>query len=255
MIIDTHAHLNDKAFIEDIEKIIQNAIENDVLSMCIIGWDKESSLKAIEICEKYSTDTFRLFPVAGLHPSNVQDEKDLELTWLIDLIKNKKIIAIGEIGMDLYWDKTYLDLEVKMFQKQMELALKYDLPVIIHNRDAMQMTFDIIKEYQGVKGILHCYSGSIEMAKEIIKLGYKLGIGGVLTYKNSHLNEVIDTYELKNFVSETDSPYLPPVPYRGKRNEPCYIVEVIKKIASIKNTDIEEVKEVLYNNAKEVLRF
>ena len=254
MIFETHCHLNDDAFKDDLDEVLLRAKNNNVTSMCIIAWDKDSSINAINICKKYQDCGINLYPVVGLHPENVKDEEDLELNWLEDLINNNKICAIGEIGIDLYWDKTYLDKQIYFFNKQIQLAKKYDLPIIIHSREATQLTYDILKEHQDVKGIYHCYSGSVEMAKLITNLGYKLGIGGVLTFKNSHLYEVVDALDITSFVTETDCPYLTPAPNRGKRNEPAYLVYIVEKMAEIRKMQIDEISDILYQNAKEILR-
>ena len=254
MIFETHCHLNDDAFKEDLEEVLARAKNNNVTSMCIIGWDKQSSISAINICEKYKDFGVNLYPVVGLHPENVKEEKDLELNWLKELLNNNKVVAIGEIGIDLYWDKSYLNTQIYFFKKQIEIAKEYDLPIINHTREATQITYDILKEYKDVKGIFHCYSGSTEMANLIIKLGYKLGIGGVLTFKNAHLKEVVDAIDLKYLVTETDCPYLSPVPNRGKRNEPANLVYIVDEIVRIKNLNKEEVENELYNNALEILR-
>lgn len=254
MIFETHCHLNDDAFKDDLKEVIINAKNNNVTSMCIIAWDKDTSIKAINICEQYKDLGINLYPVVGLHPENVKEEQDLELKWLEELIQNNQICAIGEIGLDLYWDKSYLDTQIYFFKKQIEIAKKYDLPIIIHSREATQLTYDILKEYQDVKGIYHCYSGSVEMAKLITKLGYKLGIGGVVTFKNSHLGDVVDALDISCFVTETDCPYLTPAPYRGKRNEPAYLIYIVDKIAEIKKMHIDEISDILYQNAKEILR-
>ena len=253
MIADTHIHLNDEKYDHIIEEVLERAANNNVLLMYIIGCDKNSSLKAIEICDKYNGyKNIEMYPIVGLHPSDVNKEEDLELKWLVDLIETKNILALGEIGIDLYWEQDNKDLQIQMFKKQLDIAQKYNLNVSIHSREAIQLTYDILKEYNNVKGVIHCYSGSVEMAREFIKLGYKLGIGGVLTYKNSKLYQVIEEFDLSNFVTETDGPYLSPVPYRGKTNEPSYLVEVINKIAELKGLTCEETEEVLLRNAFEV---
>ena len=256
MIFETHCHLNDDAFKDDLEEVCLRAKNNNVTSMCIIGWDKQSSIDAINICRKYKDLGIKLYPVVGLHPENVKEEQDKDLNWLMDLLNDKSnnIIAIGEIGIDLYWDKSNLEMQKYYFHKQIQIAKEYDLPIIIHTREATQITYDILKEYKDVKGIFHCYSGSIEMAKLISKLGYKLGIGGVLTFKNSHLKEVVENIDLDNFVCETDCPYLSPVPNRGKRNEPANLVYIVEEIARIKNINKLDVENKLYNNALEILR-
>ena len=250
MIADTHIHLNDEKYDFILEEVLNRAANNNVLLMYVIGCDKHSSLKAIEICEKYNGHkNIEMKAIVGLHPSDVNKEDDLELNWLVNLIESKNILAIGEIGIDLYWEQENKELQIQMFKKQLEIALKYNLNVSIHSREAIQLTYDILKEYKGIRGVIHCYSGSVEMAKEFIKLGFKLGIGGVLTYKNSNLYKVIEEFDLNNFITETDGPYLSPVPYRGKINEPSYLVEVVKKIADIKGLSIEEVESILYDNA------
>ena len=255
MIFETHCHLNDQQFENDIEEVLLRAKENHVSSLCIIGWDKKSSKDAIQICKKYAHLGLNLYPVVGLHPENVGEEEDKDLNWLKDLLKNEKIAAIGEIGIDLHYDKESLDLQKYYFDLQLKLAKEYNLPVVIHTRDAIQITYDMVKLYKNeVFGIFHCYSGSKEMAKLITNLGYKLGIGGVVTFKNSHLDEVVSALDIKNFVCETDCPYLAPVPNRGKRNEPSNLVYVVDKIASIKGLSAEVVENLTFENAKEILR-
>lgn len=255
MIADTHVHLNDEKYDDILTDVLDRAALNNVLLMYIVGYDKNSSIKAIEVCKKYNNyKNIKLLPIVGLHPSDAKKEKDLELNWLIDLLDNNEILAVGEIGIDLYWEQEYKDLQIEMFRKQLEIADKYSLNVSIHSRDAIQLTYDILKDYKNVKGVIHCYSGSVEMAREFVKLGYKLGIGGVLTYKNSNLYKVIEDLDLKHFITETDGPYLSPVPYRGKINEPSYLIEVIKKIADIKKMSIEKVESILYQNALDVFR-
>ena len=190
-----------------------------------------------------------MLPALGIHPEIIDDIDKLE--ELEKLIKNNKIVAIGEIGLDYYWNKDNKNIQKECLNKQLDLAEKYKLPVLIHTRESIQDTLDILKK-RSLKGIIHCYSGSYEMAKEFIKLGYKLGIGGVLTFKNSKLYEVIEKIELNDIVLETDSPYLTPEPYRGKQNNPYNIYYVAKKIAEIKKIQIEEVIEKTTNNAKSI---
>lgn len=253
MIVDTHIHLTDEKYNECIEEVLDRASLNNVNLLYVIACDKKSSFEVLDFCDRYNNyKNIRLFPILGLHPQEVNYESDKELSWLKELLINKKALAIGEIGLDLYWDKSNLDLQIEYFKKQLDFAKEFNLKVSIHSREAIQLCYDILKEYKGVSGVIHCYSGSVEMAREFIKLGYKLGIGGVLTYKNSNLYKVIEAFDLCNFVTETDGPYLSPVPYRGKMNEPSYIVEVIKKISEIKGMDFEVVEETLYQNALEL---
>ena len=164
------------------------------------------------------------------------------------------MVAIGEIGLDYYWDKSYNDLQIEWFKKQIEIAKDLDLPIVVHCRDAIQDCFNIVKEYGSGKGVIHCYSGSFEMAKEYIKLGYYLGIGGVVTFKNSHLGETIERIGISHIVSETDAPYLAPVPYRGKTNEPAYIYEIVQKIGEVVGLNFEEVEEKLEENTYKLFK-
>ena len=187
-------------------------------------------------------------PAVGIHPENI-DNSNLET--IENIIKEHKVFAIGEIGLDYHYNDENKDEQKEYFIKQLDLALKYDLPVIIHIREAMQECFDILKTRKN-RGIIHCFSGSVEMAREYIKLGYKLGIGGVLTFKNSKLYEVIEKIDLKDIVLETDSPFLSPEPFRGKKNKPCNVLYVAKRIAEIKNISLEEVINTTTATAKQI---
>ena len=194
-----------------------------------------------------------IYASIGIHPSDVQKE-DNDLSWIYELAKDKKVVAIGEIGLDYYWDKSYNDLQIEWFKKQIEIAKDLDLPIVVHCRDASQDCFNIVKEYGSGKGVIHCYSGSFEMAKEYIKLGYYLGIGGVVTFKNSHLGETIERIGISYIVSETDAPYLAPVPYRGKTNEPAYIYEIVQKISEVVGLNFEEVEKRLEENTYKLFK-
>ena len=214
--------------------------------MIVVGFDKESSLKALELSKKYDF----IYLSVGLHPSEVKKEEDKELIWLKDILNNEKVISIGEIGLDYYWDKTFKEEQKHYFKKQIELAKEYNLPIIVHCRDAVQDCFDILKD-SNVKGVMHCYSGSLEMAKEFIKRGYYLGIGGVVTFKNAvEIKRVVEEIDINFLLSETDSPYLTPVPFRGKLNQPAYTKYVVEEIAKIKNLPMEKVEETLEENTK-----
>lgn len=245
MIIDTHMHIFDERY-ENQEETIKFALENNVKKMIVVGFDKESSLKALELSKKYDF----IYLSVGLHPSEVKKEEDKELIWLKDILNNEKVISIGEIGLDYYWDKTFKEEQKHYFKKQIELAKEYNLPIIVHCRDAVQDCFDILKD-SNVKGVMHCYSGSLEMAKEFIKRGYFLGIGGVVTFKNAvEIKRVVEEIDINFLLSETDSPYLTPVPFRGKLNQPAYTKYVVEEIAKIKNLPMEKVEETLEENTK-----
>lgn len=243
--IDTHAHIV-KQYYEDIDSLIEELKEKNVLNVINCSTSIEDAKEIIELSKK--SNRF-LLPALGIHPEIIDDFNKVE--ELEELIKNNEIVAIGEIGLDYYWNKENKEEQKECLKKHLDLAEKYDLPILVHTRESIQDTFDILKERK-LKGIIHCYSGSYEMAKEFIKLGYKLGIGGVLTFKNSKLFEVIEKIDLKDIVLETDSPYLSPEPFRGKQNNPYNIYYIAKRIAEIKNIELDEVLTQTTNNAKEI---
>ncbi len=251
MIIDTHMHIYDSSYDDIREEVIQNALDNDVKIMIAIGCDYSTSLKALELANKYPF----IYCAIGLHPYEVLKEKDKDLKWIYELAKNKKVVAIGEIGLDYYWDKSYINEQKEMFVKQIDIARKLNLPIIVHSRDAISDTYNIIESNSDVKGVIHCFPGSLEMANRFIKLGYYLGIGGVLTFKNSKdIKNVVKNIDLKYLLSETDSPYLTPHPYRGKLNKPEYIKYVCYEIATIKEKGLDYVTDILSNNAIELFK-
>lgn len=244
MIIDTHIHLYDDRYLENLDEVIEEAKNNDVGKMIIVGYDYESSVKAIELATKY--DGF--FAAVGLHPSEVGKDDNENIDWIYDLIEHPKVVAVGEIGLDYYWDKTHSELQKVLFVKQIEIARSYNLPIIVHSRSASNDTFTILKENK-INGVLHCYSQSLEMAREYVKMGYYLGIGGVLTFKNSkEIKEVVQEIDLKHMVVETDGPYLAPHPFRGKLNKPSYLTYVISEIANLKGISEDAVKDIIEKN-------
>ena len=249
MFIDTHVHLNSERY-DDLDGVIENAKRNDVGIMIVSGYNKSSSIKAIEIANTYNG----VYASVGLHPSDCKDETDLELNWLKQLVNEKKVVAVGEIGLDYYWDKSFMDLQKNMFLKQIEIARNFNLPIVVHSRDASLDTWEILSKNQ-IDGVLHCYSGSLEMAKSYVKLGYYLGVSGVITFQNSKTSKkVVEEIDLKHLVSETDAPYLTPHPFRGKINYPEYVGFVVEKIAEIKNVSICEVKKAIRQNVKKLFR-
>ena len=243
--IDTHAHIL-KEYYKNIEDLVNELKEKNVLKVINCATSIENSNEVIELSK--TTNNF-LLPAIGIHPEVIKDFD--KINELEEIIKNNKIVAIGEIGLDYYWNKENKEQQKELFNKLLDLAEKYKLPALIHTRDSIQDCFDILKKRK-IKGIIHCYSGSYEMAKEFIKLGYKLGIGGVLTFKNSKLYEVIEKIDLKDIVLETDSPYLSPEPFRGKENNPYNVYYVAKKIAEIKNIDIDTVINETTKTAYEI---
>ena len=249
MLIDTHCHLNDEVFKDNLKEVVARANSKGITKMIVIGYNKKSSFDAVRIANMFDG----VYASIGVHPSDVLKEDD-NLDWLKELAKDKKVIAIGEIGLDYYWDKSYNDKQIEWFIKQIEIAKELDLPICVHSRDASQDCFDVIKKYGNGKGVIHCYSGSLEMAKEYVKLGYYLGIGGVVTFKNSHLGETIQNIGINHLVSETDAPYLAPVPYRGKINEPAYIYEIVRKISEELNLDVDKVEKKIEENTYKLFK-
>lgn len=242
--IDTHAHILSE-FYDDIDELIEELKSKNIIKVINCADSIETSKEVLNIYNKYEG---YLLPAVGIHPENIDNSN---LKTIENIIKEHKVFAIGEIGLDYHYNDENKDEQKEYFIKQLDLALKYDLPVVIHIREAMQECFDILKTRKN-KGIIHCFSGSVEMAREYIKLGYKLGIGGVLTFKNSKLYEVIEKIDLKDIVLETDSPFLSPEPFRGKKNKPCNVLYVAKRIAEIKNISLEEVINTTTATAKQI---
>lgn len=242
--IDTHAHILSE-FYDDIDELIEELKSKNIIKVINCADSIETSKEVLNIYNKYEG---YLLPAVGIHPENIDNSN---LKTIENIIKEHKVFAIGEIGLDYHYNDENKDEQKEYFIKQLDLALKYDLPVIIHIREAMQECFDILKTRKN-KGIIHCFSGSVETAREYIKLGYKLGIGGVLTFKNSKLYEVIEKIDLKDIVLETDSPFLSPEPFRGKKNKPCNVLYVAKRIAEIKNISLEEVINTTTATAKQI---
>lgn len=244
MFIDTHMHIGDDFGVEP-NLYVKNASDAQVKVLIASFCEKDDIMLSTKFVEKYKN----LYACIGYHPevSNKIVEKDYEI--LEEMVKNNpKIVAIGEIGLDYHWDKDNKDKQKEVFCKQLELAEKLKVPVVIHSRDSINETYEILKKYK-VSGVIHCFSGSLEMAKKFISLGFLLGIGGVVTFKNSKLFEVIEKLELTNIVLETDSPYLTPEPNRGKTNESSNIFYIAQKIAEIKNISLENVAKITTENA------
>ncbi len=251
MLFDTHAHLNDERFNDDRDELIVSLKSNGVGAYCEIGYDVESSKRAVSLAEKYDF----VYAACGVHPHDTQNlcEKDMES--LKKLLESSKAVALGEIGLDYYYDNSERDKQRMWFDRQLKLADEINKPVVIHTRDAMADTIDILKANPDNTGIIHCYSGSKESAKILLDMGYYISFAGPLTFKNaSTALEVAAFVPDDRILIETDSPYLAPVPYRGKRNCPVYVCEVAKKIAEIKGRTLEEIEAISFENAKRVYR-
>ena len=234
--VDTHCHITSEYY-DNIDEVINKMKDNIII---VSGTNKEDIKEVINLCNYKN-----VYGTIGIYPT-----EELDLKIIEDNINNKKIVGIGEIGLDYHLEHNKEE-QINKFIKQLDLARKYNKTVVIHTREAMQDTYDILKNYKDLKKVIHCYSGSLEMAQEFIKIGCRLGIGGVLTFKNSKLKDVIKEIDLKYLLLETDSPFLTPEPYRGTKNEPYNIIYIAKKIAEIKNISLEEVLEVTTLNAKD----
>lgn len=242
MLIDTHCHL-DKNDYDDIEKVIKNMNSNIMIASAV---DLETSLNVVDLCNKYEN----IYGTIGFHPTELNNYNLNSMNEIEKNLNNPKIVGIGEIGLDYHYGKEDEKLQKEVFIYQLELARKYKLPVVIHSRDAALDTINILKEYKDLKIDMHCFSYSEEIAEELIKMNVKLGIGGVLTFKNSKkLKEIVKKIDLKNILLETDSPYLTPEPYRGLKNQPSNVKYVAMKIAEIKDLKIEEVEKITSENA------
>ena len=249
MYFESHAHYDDKKFNNDREEILNLLPKNNIDYVINVGCDMESSIKSIELAEKYEY----IYASIGFHPHNAKNIKENDIKKLIDLSNHKKVVAIGEIGLDFHYNHSPKDIQKYWFKRQLEIVKKINKPVIIHSREASQECFDILKNSNIKHGVIHCYSGSTEMAKEYIKLGFYIGIGGVLTFSNAKkLIEVIKNIQLEQILIETDSPYLSPIPNRGQRNDSRNLKYIVETIANIKNTTPENVANITKLNAKQL---
>ena len=250
-LIDTHCHLYLETFSDDIQQVMNRAFTEGVRQFMLPAIDS-SELENLLKLEKNWPEA--CFAMMGLHPCSVKDNYKVELDLVKNWLAKRKFIAVGEIGLDYYWDKTFINEQKTAFSQQIEWALQYDRPIVIHSRNAIEDCIDMVKEQQSgkLKGIFHCFSDDRAEADKIIELGFYLGIGGVLTYKNSGLADVIKDISLEYIVLETDAPYLTPVPFRGKRNESSYIKYVAAKLAEIKGITVEEVAATTTKNAQKV---
>src|ERR1035437_4679580 len=247
-LIDTHTHLYLPEFDADRDEVVNRATANGISKMLLPNIDIESVKQMLDLESRYPGICF---PMMGLHPTSVKEDYLSQLDNLEKLITENKIIAIGEIGIDLYWDKTFLKEQIISFRRQIKFALKNKFPVVIHSRDAFPEVFSVLDEFNDEKltGVFHAFTGNISDAEKAITIGLKLGIGGIVTFKNSGLDKVVSAIGPDNLILETDSPYLAPVPHRGKRNESSYICIINKKLADIFNISEEKMAEITYSNS------
>lgn len=247
MAIDTHSHIFDEAFNLDREEVINRIVLNKIQKVLLVGFSKETNQLALDISKEYDF----IYPTVGYHPSEANEINEDDLVKLEELIKGNRVFAIGECGLDYYWVKDNKEAQKWLFKAQIELSIKYDLPLVIHCRDAINDVYETLKEYGGKpKFVMHCYSGSKEMALEFIKLGGYISLGGPVTFKNSkEPKEVAKVVPLDRLMIETDCPYLAPHPYRGKRNEPSYVRLVLSEIAKLREIDEDLLEKILDNNS------
>ena len=253
--IDTHTHLFLKQFEADIDNVIENATASGINQMLLPNISSETTNAMIEVCQKYPNNCF---PMMGLHPCEVKKESmQNQLAHVEQMLEKERFVAVGEIGLDLYWDKTTLDIQKAAFAFQIQLAKKHQLPIVIHVRESFNEAIEIVEELndESLTGVFHCFTGNKQDANRIIKLeNFYLGIGGVITFKNAGLDKTIEQINLEHLVLETDSPYLAPTPFRGKRNESKYIINIAEKLAEVHQISIKEVAKVTTQNAKKLFR-
>lgn len=252
--VDTHTHLFSPAFDEDRTEIVQRAIKAGVETMLLPNIDVESIEPMYNLCAQFPQNCF---PMMGLHPGSVDEKWEENLEIIRTNLFERKNCAVGEIGMDLYWDKTFVNEQAEAFRRQVNWAKELNLPIVIHAREAFDEIFAIVDELndERLTGVFHCFTGSLEQAKKIQNYGgFKLGIGGVLTYKKAGLDEILKDVDMNELILETDSPYLPPTPHRGKRNESAYLLHVAEKLADVKGISLAEVAQITTKNANELFK-
>ena len=246
--IDTHTHLYSEEFNTDIDKVIENAISNNIEKFFMPNIDSTVVTEMLMLEAKYPG---RCYPMMGLHPCYVKENYETEMATVLDWLNKRHFCAIGEIGLDYYWDTSFKEQQIQCFKTQMQWSLDRNMPIVIHSRNATAETIETVKPFadKGLKGIFHCFGGTVEEANSIIDMNFLLGIGGICTYKKSGMDEVLKYIDLQHIVLETDAPYLTPVPYRGKRNESAYIKIIAERVAEIKGCSLEEVASVTTANA------
>lgn len=253
ILTDTHTHLYYEKDDVKRKELIDRCFENGVERLFLPNVDAQSIPLVMNLANTYPDSCF---PMLGLHPCDVKEGYQTELDIIFESLSNYKVYAIGEIGIDLYWDKSTLSIQREAFRKQIAWAKQLDLPIVIHCRDAFDEVYEVLQgeKDEKLKGIFHCFSGNADQARKIIELGFYLGIGGVVTYKNSGLDKVVAEIGLEHLVLETDAPYLTPVPFRGKPNESSYLVYVAAKVAEVKNKSLEEVAAITTENSKNIFK-
>ena len=250
-LIDTHTHLYLKEFDSDIDQVVNKSKELGINKFIFPSIHSKYNKRMIDT---YNKDRSIFDIMAGLHPAYVSNNNDKEIDLVVENLKKYDCVAVGEIGIDLYWEEKFLEQQKIIFKKQIELALQYNLPIVIHCREAFDHIYRILKKYSkhNLKGVFHCFTGNEEQARKIIDLNFKLGVGGIVTFKNGGLDKFLNKIDLKNIVLETDSPYLAPTPHRGKRNNSSYLIYIVDKMSEIYGVENHEIAKVTTNNAKQL---
>lgn len=251
MLIDTHSHIYSEDFNHDIDDVMQRAYDNDVKKIILPNIDSASIKRMLDLSDSYP---HLCYPLIGLHPTSVSEDYHEEIEAMEYWLEKRKFYGLGEIGIDLYWEQKYVEEQKKAFRHQIKLAKLHRLPIVIHVRNSFEEVYTIVKEEQDgfLRGIFHCFTGNAEEAQKVIDVGFFMGIGGVITFKNSKLNEVIKLFDIRHLMLETDSPYLSPEPKRGRRNESAYLAFVAQKVAEIYDLSVEEVAEITTSNARQL---
>jgi len=251
MLIDTHSHIYSTDFINDLDEVIQRAYSNDVRKIILPNIDSSSVKNLLNLVDTYP---HICIPLMGLHPTSVNQDYKEELQVVEYWLEKRKFFGIGEIGIDLYWEKSFLEEQIHAFRFQLELARKYKLPVVVHVRDSFDQVYQILKEVNdpNLTGVFHSFTGTIEQADLIIGLGFKIGVGGIVTFKKSGLDQVVRQIDPSHLILETDSPYLTPVPFRGKRNESSYLLYIAQKIADLHHMTVGDIAKITTENARKL---
>ena len=253
MYIDTHCHLDFENFDEDRESVVQRSIKNKIEAIITIGTSVETSIKSIELSEKFAT----VFAAVGIHPNDAANVNQKSIQQIYDLSSNPKVVAIGEFGLDYYRKYTAEDVQKELFRTQLKIAREKELPVIIHNREAHADVYDILVEEKSsdLKGVMHSFDGDVHFLDSVLSYNFYVSFTGAITFKNANYDEIIKRVPLENLLLETDSPFLTPVPFRGKRNEPSYVTYVAEKIANVKDIPVEELAQITSENARKLFKF
>jgi len=253
MLIDTHSHIYVEEFMNESDEVVQRALENRVEKIILPNIDSSSIDPMLKLTDSYPNNCF---PTIGLHPASVNADFHKELEIMESWLKRRKFVAIGEIGMDLYWDKTFHGEQADAFSLQLRWAVEYQLPVIIHIRNAFDEVFEILEERNSnvLRGVFHSFTGTVDQALKAIGMGFYIGVNGIVTFKNAGVDKVISSLKPENLLLETDSPYLAPIPFRGKRNESSFLVHIAQKIADIHSVSVDEIKWITTKNAIELFK-